>query len=167
MANLLLAKDGFGGANPLSLPLSPVSNRTPPAVSLAVSNVGEWTGQRELIVAVGAGAPVMPDNRSHSTPTNSSCTSHESCISLKDGGVRTTAYAVLSSSGSTPILAPDNPPTVSAVLGAPQVLIPFTNDEVYLTGILPLVSAARFDRDFANMFYCEGLQQRGGKRRRR
>ncbi|CAN0146388.1 unnamed protein product, partial [Pylaiella littoralis] len=55
-----------------------------------------------------------------STLMTASCTSDKSCITLLHGGVRTTANAVLSSVGSTPVLAPDNPSTVSAVLIAPQ-----------------------------------------------
>ncbi|CBJ26948.1 conserved unknown protein [Ectocarpus siliculosus] len=52
--------------------------------------------------------------------STSSCTTDESCIVLKDGGVRAEAFAVLSSKGSVPVLPPDNPSTVSAVLVAPQ-----------------------------------------------
>ncbi|CAM9232606.1 unnamed protein product [Ectocarpus sp. 6 AP-2014] len=52
--------------------------------------------------------------------STSSCTTDESCIVLKDGGVRAEAFAVLSSEGSVPVLPPDNPTTVSAVLVAPQ-----------------------------------------------
>lgn len=52
---------------------------------------------------------------------STTCSGEESCIILREGGVRTEAFAVLSSTGSTPILAPDEPQAVSAVLVAPQV----------------------------------------------
>ncbi|CBJ26947.1 conserved unknown protein [Ectocarpus siliculosus] len=52
--------------------------------------------------------------------STSSCTTDESCIVLKDGGVRAEAFAVLSSEGSVPVFSPDNPTTVSAVLVAPE-----------------------------------------------
>lgn len=77
---------------------------------------GEWTGARELTITLGYEAYIVPEPIS-----NASCTSEFSCITLMDGGVRTEAFAVLSSSGSTPVLAPANPVLVSAVLVAPQV----------------------------------------------
>ncbi|CAM9342946.1 unnamed protein product, partial [Ectocarpus sp. 12 AP-2014] len=77
----------------------------------------EWTGGRELTIALGYDAIVKPD-----TGSGVSCLSQASCISLLDGGVRTEALAVLSSEGSTPVLAPEHPPTVSAVLVAPQTV---------------------------------------------
>ncbi|CBJ29756.1 conserved unknown protein [Ectocarpus siliculosus] len=77
----------------------------------------EWTGERELTIALGYDAIVKPD-----TGSGVSCLSQASCISLLDGGVRTEALAVLSSEGSTPVLAPENPPAVSAVLVAPQTV---------------------------------------------
>ncbi|CAM9220320.1 unnamed protein product [Ectocarpus sp. 12 AP-2014] len=77
----------------------------------------EWTGGRELTIALGYDAIVEAD-----TGSGVSCLSQASCISLLDGGVRTEALAVLSSEGSTPVLAPENPPAVSAVLVAPQIV---------------------------------------------
>ncbi|CAM9462230.1 unnamed protein product [Ectocarpus sp. 4 AP-2014] len=77
----------------------------------------EWTGERELTIGLGYDATVEPD-----TGSGVSCLSQASCISLLDGGVRTEALAVLSSEGSTPVLAPEHPPTVSAVLVAPQTV---------------------------------------------
>lgn len=50
----------------------------------------------------------------------SSC-KNQSSITLLDGGVRTQALALLSTSGCTPILPPDNPVAASAGLSAPQV----------------------------------------------
>ncbi|CAM9247691.1 unnamed protein product, partial [Ectocarpus sp. 12 AP-2014] len=79
--------------------------------------VCEWTGGRDLTIALGYDAIVEPD-----TGSGVSCLSQASCISLLDGGVRTEALAVLSSEGSTPVLAPEHPPTVSAVLVAPQTV---------------------------------------------
>lgn len=76
---------------------------------------GEWTDPREMTVTVG----LSPDvSAAHS---GTACTTDESCITLLDGGVRNEAFAVLSSSGSTPVLGPDQPPEVSAALTAPQV----------------------------------------------
>ncbi|CAM9229815.1 unnamed protein product, partial [Ectocarpus fasciculatus] len=82
----------------------------------------EWTGQRELTVFLGPDASVVAESSAATTTmvSTSSCTTDESCIALKDGGVRAEAFAVLSSEGSVPVLAPDNPSTVSAVLVAPQ-----------------------------------------------
>ncbi|CAM9236501.1 unnamed protein product [Ectocarpus fasciculatus] len=82
----------------------------------------EWTGQRELTVFLGWDASVVAESTAATTTmvSTSSCTTDESCIVLKDGGVRAEAFAVLSSEGSVPVLAPDNPSTVSAVLVAPQ-----------------------------------------------
>ncbi|CAM9178731.1 unnamed protein product [Ectocarpus fasciculatus] len=77
----------------------------------------EWTGERELTIGLGYDAIVEPD-----TGSGVSCLSQVSCISLLDGGVRTEALAVLSSEGSTPVLAPENPPRVSTVLVAPQTV---------------------------------------------
>ncbi|CAM9281097.1 unnamed protein product, partial [Ectocarpus sp. 8 AP-2014] len=77
----------------------------------------EWTGERALTIALGYGAIVEAD-----TGSGVSCLRQASCISLLDGGVRTEALAVLSSEGSTPVLAPENPPAVSAVLVAPQTV---------------------------------------------
>lgn len=73
-------------------------------------------------MSVGLDALIVPDGIiSAPTPIQGSCTSDDSCVTLLDGGVRTAPYAVLSSVGSTPVLAPDYPPAVSAVLVAPQV----------------------------------------------
>lgn len=76
---------------------------------------GEWTGQRELTVWIGFSAVVVPDS------VSATCSGDKSCITLLEGGIRTEAFAVLSSSGSTPVLAPHQPQGVSAVLIAPQV----------------------------------------------
>ena len=112
----------FGGRQ-RSLPVllsfivaSPTPHIPRPMTSRSFVWEGEWTGARELTVRLGYEAYVVPG------PTyNASCTSPSSCITLKDGGVRTEAFALLSSSGSTSVLAPSNPPLVSAVLVAPQV----------------------------------------------
>eukprot|EP00752_Nemacystus_decipiens_P011504 g10216.t1 len=77
----------------------------------------EWTGERELTIRPGYEAYVLPGLGS-----NASCTGPTSCITLVDGGVRTEAFAKLSSSGSRPVLAPANPPAVAAVLVAPQTV---------------------------------------------
>lgn len=69
-----------------------------------------------MTIGLGYDAIVEPD-----TGSGVSCLSQASCISLLNGGVRTEALAVLSSEGSTPVLAPENPPRVSTVLVAPQV----------------------------------------------
>lgn len=79
------------------------------------SLTGEWTSQRELTVWVGIDPAVVADSESMT------CSGEKSCITLLEGGIRTEAFAVLSSSGWTPILAPDQAPGVSAVLVAPQV----------------------------------------------
>lgn len=73
--------------------------------------LGEWIGHRELDVSLGYGALAVPAT---------TCGKHSS-ITLLAGGVRTEALAVLSSSGCTPILSPDNPAAVSVVLVAPEV----------------------------------------------
>ncbi|CAM9381244.1 unnamed protein product, partial [Ectocarpus sp. 8 AP-2014] len=82
----------------------------------------EWTGQRELTVLLGSDASVVAESSAATIKmvSTSSCTTDESCIVLKDGGVRAEALAVLSSEGSVPVFSPDNPSTVSAVLVAPQ-----------------------------------------------
>ncbi|CAM9232454.1 unnamed protein product [Ectocarpus sp. 6 AP-2014] len=82
----------------------------------------EWTSHRELTVILGSDASVVAESSSATTTmvSTSSCTTDESCIVLKDGGVRAEAYAVLSSEGSVPVLPPDNPSKASAVLVAPQ-----------------------------------------------
>ncbi|CBJ26945.1 conserved unknown protein [Ectocarpus siliculosus] len=82
----------------------------------------EWTSHRELTVFLGSDASVVAESSDATTTmvSTSSCTTDESCIVLKDGGVRAEAFAVLSSEGSVPVLPPDNPSTVSAVLVAPQ-----------------------------------------------
>lgn len=77
---------------------------------------GEWTGERDLAIAVGINAVITADNGSATT-----CSTAESCVSLADGAVRTEAFAVLSSAGSTPVVPPDNPVAVSAVVFSPQV----------------------------------------------
>lgn len=77
--------------------------------------LGEWTGGRELQVTLGYGALAIPDETSSTTCSN------ESSIVLRDGGVRTEASAVLSSTGCTPMLFPNNPPVATAVLVGPQV----------------------------------------------
>lgn len=100
--------------------------RTPPRSHPSLSPVcfdgrgipGEWTSQWELSVYLGADASVEAETTTFPT---TSCTSDQSCITILDGGVRTVANAVLSSVGSTPVLTADNPPSVSAMLVAPQV----------------------------------------------
>lgn len=81
------------------------------------SSTGQWKDDRELDVNLGLGATVVPETASTTACRNSSS------IALLDGGIRTEAFAVMSSSGCVPILAPYNPPDVSAVLVAPQVII--------------------------------------------
>lgn len=90
-----------------------------PALSTSGPIEGEWTGERELTIYPGYEAYVVPE-----PSTNVSCTGPTSCITLMEGGVRTEAFAVLSSSGSRPVMAPANPPVVAAVLVAPQVKQP-------------------------------------------
>ncbi|CAM9119700.1 unnamed protein product, partial [Laminaria digitata] len=74
----------------------------------------EWIGDRELDVSLGYGTLAVP-------ATTSDCGNYSS-ITLMAGGVRTEALAVLSSSGCTPILPPDNPTAVSVVLVAPETV---------------------------------------------
>ncbi|CAM9102892.1 unnamed protein product [Laminaria digitata] len=76
----------------------------------------EWVGIRELNIVVGHGAIAVPD-----TSLMGGCGT-QSSITLLDGGVRTEAFAVLSSSGCTEILPPDYPAPTSAVLVAPQTV---------------------------------------------
>lgn len=78
---------------------------------------GEWTGDYELDISLGWAAFAVPD-----VSLTSTC-SRNSSITLLDGGVRTEAFAVLSSEGCAPILIPDNPAQARAVLVAPQVRI--------------------------------------------
>lgn len=78
---------------------------------------GEWIGERELTIVVGINAAVSAESNGSAT----TCSTEESCVVLADGAVRTEALAILSSVGSTPVLPPDNPPAVSAVVFAPQV----------------------------------------------
>ena len=82
---------------------------------------GEWVGNRELNIDIGLGAVAVP---AMNTSSDAGC-ENRSSITLVDGGVRTEASAVLSSSGCTAILPPDNPATTSAVLVAPQVRYSF------------------------------------------
>lgn len=89
--------------------------RTTPLTPLLLTE-GEWTGERELSVVPGYDAYVVPDANS-----SGSCSSPLSCIALLEGGITTEAFAMLSSVGATPVLAPDNPLAVSTVLVAPQV----------------------------------------------
>ena len=65
--------------------------------------------------------------------TNSSQQQQSSCVALHEGGVRTEAFALLSSTGSTPVLPPANPSAVSAVLVAPQVLHSFHRRHTFLS----------------------------------
>lgn len=78
---------------------------------------GKWTGDYELDIALGRAASAVPD-----MSPSTACSSNSS-ITLLDGGVRTEAFALLSSEGCTPILIPDNPAQARAVLAAPQVRI--------------------------------------------
>lgn len=82
-----------------------------------VTAIGEWTGEYELDIALGWAAFAVPDmSPSEMCDSNSSLT-------LLDGGVRTEAFAILSSEGCTPILIPDNAAEARAVLAAPQVRV--------------------------------------------
>ncbi len=111
---------------PLLLLLLPrLAPKQPPAPAIRLCVLrrvthcsGQWTGQRELTVFVGHDPDVVA-----ATSSNSSCTDEEWCITLADGGVRSEAFAVLFSEGSTPLSAPDEPPAVSAALFAPQVMM--------------------------------------------
>eukprot|EP00903_Cladosiphon_okamuranus_P012876 g12026.t1 len=88
------------------------------AATVAVIGNGaecEWTGLRELTVRIGFDPVAVADSS-----MNKTCSGENSCITLLEGGVRTEAFAVLSSSGSTPILGPVQPARISAVLVAPQ-----------------------------------------------
>eukprot|EP00903_Cladosiphon_okamuranus_P005952 g5878.t1 len=115
-SGLLDANDLDSGSGPGSCHALLNTSSIPPLGEAASC---EWTDARELTIRLGYDAYVMPEPLSNAS---SSCVSPFSCITLMDGGVRTEASAVLSSSGSTPILAPANPPLVSAVLVAPQVV---------------------------------------------
>lgn len=99
---------------------------------------GEWTGGRELQVTLGYGAFAIPDE------TSSTACSNESSIVLRGGGVRTEASAVLSSTGCTPILFPNNPPAATAVLVGPQVgqMCKYVN-AVYQVHVLPRGSTVK------------------------
>lgn len=81
---------------------------------------GEWVGNRKLNIGVGLGAVVVP-----ASSLTTGC-GNQSSITLLDGGVRTEAFAVLSSSGCTALLPPDDPTATSAVLVAPQVSCTFS-----------------------------------------
>ena len=74
-------------------------------------------GNRELNIGVGIGAVAVP---AMNTSLEAGCEALSS-ITLLDGGVRTEAFAILSSSGCTAILPPTYPAATSAVLVAPQV----------------------------------------------
>lgn len=76
---------------------------------------GEWVGNRRLKIRLGLGAVAVPVSS-----MTTGC-GNRSSITLLDGGVRTEAFALLSSSGCTAISPPDNPAPTSAVLVAPQV----------------------------------------------
>ncbi len=88
---------------------------------------GEWTGPRELEISLGFDAFVVSAELGADTSNSSASlcdtTSNQQsyCVTLLDGGVRTEAFALVSSSGSTPVLPATNPLAVSAVLIAPQV----------------------------------------------
>ncbi|CAM9766978.1 unnamed protein product, partial [Ectocarpus sp. 12 AP-2014] len=96
--------------------------RSTTLVAIGHGAICEWTSQRELTVILGSDASVVAESSAATTTmvSTSSCTTDESCIVLKDGGVRAEAFAILSSEGSVPVLPPDNPSKVSAVLVAPQ-----------------------------------------------
>lgn len=85
------------------------------------SSAGEWTAGRELKIALGYEAYIIADTRDAGANSTAFCQEFIACITLLDGGVKMEPFAVLSSSGSTPIKAPENPPAVTAVLVAPQV----------------------------------------------
>ncbi len=98
----------------------------PPPLSCVLRRLthcpGQWTGQRELTVTVGLDPAVAVAANGTSPCTNGA----ESCITLAEGGVRSEAFAVLFSVGSTALSAPDEPPAVSAALFAPQVMMMMT-----------------------------------------
>lgn len=112
-SGLLDAGDPDSGSGPGSCLMLLNASSIPP---LGEGATCEWTGARELTIRTGYGAYIVPE------PTaNAACTGLPSCITLVDGGVTTEAFALLSSAGSRPVLAPANPQTVTAVLVAPQV----------------------------------------------
>lgn len=102
----------------------PVISYAHDAVYFSIINpnfAGEWTGGRELKIHLGYEAYVVPDASGTASNSTAPCQELFSCITLLDGGVRTEAFAVLSSSGSAPVRAPERPPAVTATLVAPQV----------------------------------------------
>lgn len=86
-------------------------------------SAGEWTGERELKIDLGYQAYIIPDKSVIAANAATPCQELLSCITLLDGGVRTEAFAIVSSSGSTAVMAPENPPPVTAMLVAPQVRV--------------------------------------------
>ncbi|CAM9093541.1 unnamed protein product, partial [Hapterophycus canaliculatus] len=120
--SLLDASDAALGSGPGSCGSLLNASSIPP---LGEGATCEWIGERELSVVLGNNAYVVPDEE-----TTETCASPISCITLLEGGIKTEAFAILSSVGSTQVLPPDNPPGVSAVLIAPQT--------VGLCGILEL-----------------------------
>lgn len=80
-----------------------------------VELTGEWLDDYQLEVVLGQDAFIVPD-----TMPSITCRKNSS-ITLLEGGIRTEALAVLSSTGCTPVLSPDNPVPAAAVLIAPQV----------------------------------------------
>ncbi|CAB1100233.1 unnamed protein product [Ectocarpus sp. CCAP 1310/34] len=93
-----------------------------PAPNITLAGGRHRNSQRELTVLLGSDASVVAESSAATTTmvSTSSCTTEESCIVLKDGGVRAEAFAILSSEGSVPVLPPDNPTKALAVLVAPQ-----------------------------------------------
>eukprot|EP00903_Cladosiphon_okamuranus_P018201 g16743.t2 len=82
----------------------------------------EWTGGRELKIHLGYEAYIIPDTSYTDANSTVPCQDLLSCITLLEGGVRTEAFAVLSSAGSIAVMPPENPPAVTAILVAPQVV---------------------------------------------
>ncbi|CAM9935318.1 unnamed protein product [Scytosiphon promiscuus] len=113
-SGLLNAKDPASGSGPGSCGALLNASSIEP---LGDGPTCEWTERRELSIVPGHDAYVVPD-KGH----GGACASSVSCITLLDGGITTEAFAILSSVGSTPVLVPDSPPAVSAVLVAPQTV---------------------------------------------
>ncbi|CAM9646533.1 unnamed protein product [Scytosiphon promiscuus] len=113
-SGLLDSNDAASGSGPGSCGALLNASSIPP---LGEGPACEWTGERELSIVLGYDAYVVP-----AAGAGGSCVSPLSCITLKEGGITTEAFAILSSAGSTPVLAPENPPAVSAVLVAPQTV---------------------------------------------
>lgn len=111
---------GNDGRFNIVLSISTTMRRLRWEISLTQLHVsGKWTNERELTIRLGYGAYVTAETLP--TSSTSACSGPTSCITLLDGGVRTEAFAVLSSVGSTAVMLPEIVPAVTAVLVAPQV----------------------------------------------